>query len=210
MRTHSATAAILIAALSLTLAGCRVEKHGDGDHEDVKIATPFGGMSVKTDDAAVMEGVGLPSYPGAQRVRNDNGKDNNAADVNLSFGSFQLRVRAVEFRTTDTPDQVKAFYRKELTRYGTVIDCVNQHPVGQPERTPEGLTCDNQKGNHISKGTDLSGNHELKAGSEQHQHIVAVDTEGTGTKFGLVALDLPGHLSVDTDEDKSKKGGQAQ
>ena len=32
---------------------------------------------------------------------------------------------------------------------------------------------------------------ELKAGSRQHQHIVAINPEGTGTKLGLVALDLP-------------------
>jgi hypothetical protein len=44
---------------------------------------------------------------------------------------------------------------------------------------------------------DMSGKREFKAGSKQHQHIVSIDPEGNGTKFGLVALDLPGHLSVD-------------
>ena len=211
MRTQTLLAATLIVGLTLTVAGCRVEKHGSGDHEDVKIATPFGGLSVKTDDASVMDSVGLAAYPGAQRVRNDNGSNgNNAADVDMSFGSFKLRVRAVEFHTTDTPDQVKAFYRKELGRYGAVIDCVNDHAAGQPDHTPEGLTCDNQKENHISTKTDLSGDHELKAGSGQHQHIVAVDADGTGTKFGLVALDLPGHLSVETDEGKQNKGDHVQ
>ena len=35
---------------------------------------------------------------------------------------------------------------------------------------------------------------ELKAGSKQHQHLVPIDRDGAGTKFGLVALDLPGNF----------------
>jgi hypothetical protein len=44
-------AASLGVLLALT-AGCRIEdhKHADGKNDDVKIATPFGGMSVKTDE----------------------------------------------------------------------------------------------------------------------------------------------------------------
>ena len=48
---------------------------------------------------------------------------------------------------------------------------------------------------------DESGKMELKAGSKQHQHIVAVDPEGSGTKFGIVALDLPGRISIGDDKD---------
>ena len=77
-----------------------------------------------------------------------------------------------------------------------MIQCENNKPVGSPTRTADGLTCDNDKENHISESGYQSGKVELKAGSKQHQHIVAVDPEGTGTKFGLVALDLPGHISV--------------
>ena len=49
---------------------------------------------------------------------------------------------------------------------------------------------------------DESGKMELKAGSKQHQHIAAIDPEGNGTKFGLVALDLPGRLSFNDKDDK--------
>jgi hypothetical protein len=62
-------------------------------------------------------------------------------------------------------------------------------------RTTEGLTCDNDKENHVYVNDDESGKLELKAGSKLHQHIVAIDPEGNGTKFGLVALDLPGHFT---------------
>ncbi len=63
----------------------------------------------------------------------------------MSFGSFQLRVKAASYRTQDSPEQVAGFYRKALGRYGDVIQCQNDKPVGSPTRTSEGLGCDNEK-----------------------------------------------------------------
>lgn len=196
MKRTLATAMVVSVAL---MSGCRVESDKHGDSDNVKIATPFGGLQVKTNDSVVLEGIGLPAYPGAEVVKKD--KDHGAADVNLSFGNFQLRVKAVSYHSTDSPDKVSAFYRKSLGRYGDVIQCENNRPVGNPTRTAEGLTCDNEKENHISVNDDVSGKMELKAGSKQHQHIVAVDPDGSGTKFGIVALDLPGRISIGDDKD---------
>ena len=196
----------LAAAISLSLAftlGCRIESDRKGDGDNVKIATPFGGMSVKTNDAAVLEGTGLPPYPGAELVKKD--KNNGAADVNMSFGNFHLRVKAVSYRTSDAPTQVSAFYRKALERYGDVIQCVEDKPVGNPTRTAEGLTCDDDKDRNNHSNSDVSGKMELKAGSRVHQHIVAIDPEGSGTKFGLIALDLPSHITVGDARDDTKQ-----
>lgn len=194
---------LVLAGLGSMLAtGCRIDsnKHGDGDN--VKIATPFGGMQVKTNDAAVQSGVGLPEYPGATLVKKD--KDNGAADINMSFGNFQLRVKALSYRTGDSPAKVKEFYRNALARFGDVIECSDNRPVGTPTHTTEGLTCDNEKENHITVNENVSSKRELKAGSKQHQHIVAIEPEGNGTKFGLVALDLPGHLSFGDKQESSQ------
>jgi hypothetical protein len=187
--------AVMMALGAVMMTGCRIDSRKNGDNDNVKIATPFGGMQVKTNDAAVQEGMGLPIYPGAERVKK-NDKDSGSADVNLSFGGFQLRVKAASYRSTDSPEKLAAFYRQALGRYGDVIQCSNNRPVGTLTRTSEGLTCDNNKDNHVTVNEDLSGKTELKAGSKQHQHIVSIDPEGSGTKFGLVALDLPGHLSA--------------
>ena len=196
MRAKNMTAVVMIAATAL-VTGCRIESDKKDGNDNVKIATPFGGMTVKTNDEAVVEGLGLPVYPGAALVKKD--KNNGAADVNMSFGSFQLRVKAASYRTSDSPDQVSTFYRKALGRYGDVIQCQGNKPVGSPTRTTEGLTCDNDKENHVYVNDDESGKSEFKAGSKQHQHIVAIDPEGNGTKFGIVALDLPGRMSGDND-----------
>jgi hypothetical protein len=203
MRTNETLLVVAMIAGTALMSGCRIESDKRDGNDNVKIATPFGGMTVKTNDNVVVEGLGLPVYPGAQLVKKD--KDNGAADVNMSFGSFQLRVKAASYRTQDSPDQVKAFYRKALGRYGDVIQCQNDKPVGTPTLTAEGLTCDNEKENHISVNDDMSGKMELKAGSKQHQHIVAVDPEGNGTKFGIVALDLPGRLSFGDKDDKQSQ-----
>jgi hypothetical protein len=185
---------MVVLGLAMT-SGCRIDKDEHGDNKNVKVATPFGGVQVKTNDAAGVEGIGLPVYPGAELVKKTD-KDNGSADVNLSFGRFQLRVKAANYQTPDTPEKVSQFYKDAMKRYGTVIECNHDQPVGTPTETEEGLTCSDSGKKHSSVTADSSGKTELKTGSKQHQHIVAIEPNNGGTKFGLVALDLPGNLSV--------------
>ena len=189
-----------LALVLLAGTGCRVQNHKDGNNDDVKIATPFGGMSVKTNDATVQSNVGMAVYPGAALVRKDD--NNGSADVSLSFGDFHLGVKALSYRTADAPDKVMAFYRKDLARYGAVILCKDMKAVGTPARTQDGLSCEADYDGkvHVENDNQLG---ELKTGSKQHQHLVELDRDGTGTKFGLIALDLPGHLGGD-----EKQSGQ--
>ena len=201
MRVAGVVAAGVAAAL---LAGCRVQTDKHGDSDNVKISTPFGGMQVKTNDAVVVEDLGLPAYPGAQLVKKD--KDDGSADVNMNFGSFQLRVKAVSYQTGDSPEKVEAFYRAGLKQFGDVIACRDNRVVGTPAKTLEGLTCDNEVKNHISVDDKPSkGGLELKAGSQQHQHIVEIDAEGGGTKIGLVALDLPGDATSQSGDEQNRQ-----
>ena len=189
--------------LATAVCGCRVESHeGDGKSSDVKVATPFGHMNVNTDNAKVQEALGISPYPGAQPEKKDNGHADQA-DLNFSFGSFKLRVKAMSFLTPDAVDRVEDFYRKDLKRYGTVITCSGKRPVGQPTRTPEGLTCEEDE--HSAGGkNDFSGSLELKTGSNQNQHIEGIERQDDKTKIGLVALDLPGgHFGAGNDDDGS-------
>ena len=39
-------------------------------------------------------------------------------------------MKAASYKTTDSPEMVAAFYRKALGRYGDVIECQNNKPVG--------------------------------------------------------------------------------
>jgi hypothetical protein len=199
---RTAAVPITLAIALILAAGCRVETHGKGEGTDnVKIAAPFGGMSVKTDDS-VAQSTGLPTYPGATIVKKD--KDTGTADINLAIGGFQFRVKAVSYRTADSPEQVATFYRKALGHFGDVIQCVHNAPVGTPTRTSEGLTCDDDSRKKINISDDSTNHIQLKAGSKSHQHLVEIGPEGSGTKFGLVELDLPSHVVLGNDNDKDK------
>jgi hypothetical protein len=184
----------------LLLSGCHVTNNKNGNKDNVDIGTPFGSMQVKTDTGGDTSAIGLSIYPGATPLKDDN-KDTNSADVNMSFGSFHLGVKAAGYQTPDNQDKVIAFYRKDMAKYGDVIECKGGSPVGQPSHTAQGLNCDTQHGTHLSTGDHTESGIELRTGSELHQHIVGVESKDGGTRIGLVSLDLPSHL---TTHDKSE------
>ena len=182
----------LLAVVLSGATGCKVQvdKSSNGDGDNVRIATPFGGISVNKDQTSPAE-LGLPAYPGSVL---DTGEDGNrSAKVDLGFGSWKLRVKAVHYTTADNRDQVLNFYRKALSEYGGVIECAGDKPVGTPVTTGEGLSCDHSDHDHGSlHGNFSSGDLELKAGSPRHQHIVVLHGgSASATHFSLIALDLP-------------------
>jgi hypothetical protein len=211
-RNSIGNAAGLLASLALAagMAGCRihVDKGADGEDKNVQVDTPFGGIHVNTDQTTAAD-LGLPVYPGAQIVK-DNEND-KSADVHMGFGQWELRVKVVNYSAPDGQDKVVAFYKKALGRYGDVIACQDNAPVGTPTQTAEGLTC-NDKG-HPQVQVDTNGgkmygyqsghsSFELRAGSERHQHIVGFESSAPGeTRFALVALDLP--VGTESKTDKS-------
>ena len=191
----SASGLLAVAVLLAGATGCRVhvDKGENGKEKDVQVDTPFGGVHVNTDQTTATD-LGLPAYPGAQLVRgNDNDK---SADVHLGFGEWELRVKAVNYSTSDSQDKVEDFYKKALGRYGDVIICQKDSAVGKPTATSEGLTCDDhgKKGERIQIGESKRDSQglQLKAGSERHQHIVGFESPVNGqTRFSMVAIDLP-------------------
>jgi hypothetical protein len=182
-------AAISLVALGLA-SGCNVEvnKNANGEDKDVKIATPLGGIAVKTNQTDA-EDLGLPAYPGAEISGDKQGE--KSANVNMGFGSFKLRVKVVNYTTPDPQNKVLDFYRKALGAYGDVIECSGDRSVGSRAATAEGLSCSDSDTSHQNVHIG-SKDLELKAGSQHHQHLVVFeDRGGLPTRFALVALDLP-------------------
>jgi hypothetical protein len=204
-RTSKIWLAAALAVAVAGVAGCRVrvDKDANGQEKTVQVDTPFGGVHVNTDQLSASD-LGLPVYPGASQVTGP-GKDDKSADVHLGFGEWQMRVRVVKYETSDSKDQVTAFYKKALGRYGDVITCDGNSPIGTPTTTAEGLTCaDNGKNAHFKfndKDYGHSSGLQLKAGSRRHQHIIGFEhDDATKTRFSLVALDLPAAAVGDSDK----------
>src|ERR1700691_3225684 len=144
----------LLACLTLAagIAGCRVQvdKGPNGEDKRVQVDTPFGGIHVNTDQTTAAD-LGLPVYPGADIVKDKN--NDKSADIHMGFGEWELRVKVVNYSSSDSQDKVVAFYKKALTRYGDVITCQDHAPVGTPTVTSEGLTCADQGGANVKIDT---------------------------------------------------------
>src|SRR5579872_296050 len=86
------TLSLLATALALT-ACVKVSKSSNGDNVDVK--TPFGSVSVRTDQVKPEE-TGLNVYPGATLVA-QHGHDHDQANVNISSPWGELKVIALNY-----------------------------------------------------------------------------------------------------------------
>ncbi|HVW78136.1 MAG TPA: hypothetical protein VHB45_11035 [Alloacidobacterium sp.] len=177
---------VLLSIVVVTACRVQVDKNKNGDDKNVKIDTPMGGLHVRTDQMTAAD-VGLPVYPGAQIISSQNDK---SADIHMGFGKWQLRIKVINYQTGDSQDQVLAFYRKALGRYGDVIQCSGDSAVGTPTTTSEGLTCSNGNTQHANIN-DTEDGLNLRAGSRHHQHIVGFKSSNSGSKFTLVELELP-------------------
>ena len=91
-----------------------------------------------------------------------------------------------------SPDKLIAYYRDQLKKYGSVLEChTSKHggDVGvnkmshQDKKESRKLTCDND---------DSGKTVELKVGTEDNQHIVAVEPQGKGSSFALVYVQTHG------------------
>ena len=159
------------------LTACSIQKEKDGSNAKVKIQTPFGGMNVDTNVDA--KDTGLAVYPGAKPNPKPHG-DHNGANVNISSTKFGVKVVALEYVSDDSPDQIREFYKKELAKFGDVLDCKNGI-----NDSGDQLTC-SEKPKH------LENHEELVVGTKQRSHLVSVEPSGKGSKFGLVYLQMRG------------------
>lgn len=194
-------AALSVGIMLFAVSGCSVNEHKNGDAENVHLHTPIGGLDVRTNSAAAVD-VGVPIYPGAVAT-GDQGKDSGAADIHMSFGKWQLHVKAAEYQSKDQEFKVVAFYKNAMASYGDVLTCKDKKPVGQPVATKQGLTCANDHEYDVSMDTEsskkhmnvgipkISGDIKLLAGSPENQHIIEFTPTADGTKFSIVAVQLP-------------------
>ncbi|MFZ1158175.1 MAG: hypothetical protein WAO10_10370 [Candidatus Sulfotelmatobacter sp.] len=170
------------ALAGVLLAGCsvNVKKESNGQDKQVDINTPVGGIHVSK--GADVADTGLAVYPGARLKPEDSGSDDKSANVSISGFGYGLKVVALQYESDDAPAKVVAFYKDQLKKYGNVLECpTSGHfhlnmKYSDKSGDSHALTCDSVGWTNI----------ELKAGTDENQHIVAVESEGKGSSFSLV------------------------
>ncbi|HEY6305187.1 MAG TPA: hypothetical protein VI488_01860 [Candidatus Angelobacter sp.] len=166
----------------IALSGCSIyssRDHRTGQDKDVDIRTPLGSISVHTGESDP-KATGLSLYPGAQ-VKKDIADRDSSANVNISSSFFGVKVVALKYQSNDSPDKVLGFYRKEMARYGKVVDCTGGFTLGFHHHDDDSeVTCDDRNGS----GHEYS--EELKVGTQKNQRIVAIRPNGSGSEFALV------------------------
>jgi len=166
----------------LALAGCSVTTHekDNGKKDDVDIRTPFGSLSVK-EGATDIKDTGLSLYPGARAANIDDDDRHHSANVNISSSLFGLKVVALKFQSDDPSDKVLAFYKKDMGKYGNVVDCTGGFNMNFHHHDKDAeVTCDNHS------GSEHGYKEELKVGTENNQRIMAVKSRNNGSEFALV------------------------
>lgn len=184
-----AWAALVVCALLFAGCSLRVDKEKEGKSDRVEIETPIGDLKVRTNINP--KDIGLSVYPLARPTeKSHDGDDDHSANVNISTPFFGLKVLAMEFESDDPPEKVLEFYRKDMSRYGKVVQCRGSEHTGASSDSKGKdeihlkLECD--------KEDPTSKNIELKAGQGNSQHIVGVKPKGKGTEFGLVYIQIRG------------------
>jgi hypothetical protein len=168
-----------VASLLLPACSVNVKKEQNGEDKQVDINTPVGGIHVSK--GANVADVGLAVYPGARLKQGDSDGNDKSANVNISSFGYGLKVVALEYQSDDSPAKLVAYYKDELKKYGKVLECHTSHFDVNPDikgsdHGSHELTCEGTSGRNV----------ELKVGTKENQHIVAVEPDGKGSSFSLV------------------------
>lgn len=175
-------------AFSLTLPALAQ----DSKDKSLDIQSSVGDLHVGKDADA--KKVGLPLYPGA-RLNSDNEK-NDQANLSLLTEAFGMKLVVAHYVSNDAAGKVVDFYRDKLKKFGKVLECHSQKHGGDVD------VHDDDKDSKDSKDKDKelkceesSGPvTELKVGTEDNQHVVAIEPAeaGKGSTFALVYVRMHG------------------
>jgi hypothetical protein len=182
----------LLLLLALPACSVNVKKDNEGRDKKVDIETPVGGIHVNKNADA--RDTGLPVYPGARLKEKEENGEEKSANVVISSGMFGLKVVALEYHTDDPPEKLMAYYKDQLKKFGNVLECRTSKRGPDPDvemnskdKDSHELTCD-----HDDHGKNI----ELKVGTKENQHIVAINPQDKGTDFALVYVQTRGKETI--------------
>ena len=171
----SLTLAVVLAAL-LPLAACGIDVREDqrGDQTEVDISTPLGDMVVRTNGET--PATGLPVYPGAQPLRDD---EPESANVAIGSPFFGVNVAVARFASDAAPTAILEYYKNEMKAYGEVTEC--QGNIDFRRRGGAQVPVCRERGR--------SRERQLVVGTEERHRIVSVKPRGGGSEFAVVSIE---------------------
>lgn len=194
LRTSSRLFCLVAFATLLALPACSVNVNKDGADKDKKvdIDTPLGGIHVSK--GADVRDTGLAVYPGARPTKEEDEGDEKSANVRISSGAFGLKVVALEYESDDKPEKLISYYKDQLKKFGPVLECRSS---GNGRGSNVNYSHDSDGSKPVScDGDDHGKNIELKVGTQANQHIVSIEPQDKGVKFGLVYVQVHGKDTI--------------
>lgn len=184
---------VLGCALCLTVLACsvNVRKGAQDEDKNVDIKTPVGDLHVGKDVDA--RDTGLAVYPGARKKDKKDDGEENGANVNIATSLFGLKVVALEYVSDDPPGKVAEFYKDQLRKkFGKVVECRTEKRGDEFGDLNFGKDEDDKQSNELKCEESHGNNIELKVGTKDNQHIVAIEPKDKGTDFALVYVQTRG------------------
>ena len=185
---------VALGVASICAVPASAQESGSGSHDkNLDVRSSVGDLHVGKDADA--RKIGLPLYPGARLTHDhdDNGKD--SVNFGILTEAFGMKLVVAKYDSDDAPGKIIDYYRDKLKRYGKVLECHTREHGGNIDANADS---DDDKG-HGSKELKCEGDNtgpvtELKVGTEDDQHLVAIEPRdgGKGTTFALVYLHLRG------------------
>ena len=179
----------LAAVLVLSAQSVAAQSGEDsGKDKSFDVRSTVGDMHVGAD--VDLREIGLPAYPGARLRQHD--EDRSNANLALFTSAFGVKLLVVHYDSDDSTDKIVTFYRAKLKKYGKVLECHSSHHGGDVN------VDEDSKGSSQSKELRCEGDNtgnviELKVGTEDNQHVVAVEpAEKDGSTFSMVYVHTRG------------------
>jgi hypothetical protein len=175
----------LSSALTLPVFAQQSAPQSDSKDKPFDVRSSIGDMHVGKDANA--EKQGLPLYPGARPKQE---KDNDPLNFGILTESFGIKLMIAKYESDDPPAKIVDFYRGKLKRFGKVLECHSQKHGGDVDVRDDRDDKDSKdsKDKALKCEEDSGPVVELKVGTEDNQHVVAIEPgdASKGSTFALV------------------------
>jgi hypothetical protein len=164
----------------------------DSKDKNLDIQSSLGDLHVGSDADA--KKTGIPLYPGARLKTGKQDGDGDQANLSLFTEAFGFKLVVSSYESDDAPAKIVDFYRDKLKKYGKVLECHTQKHGGNVEVHDDDKDKDSKESKELKCDENSGPVTELKVGTEDHQHVVAVEPRdsGKGSNIALVYLHTRG------------------